>query len=229
MVAISKSQSESYYRSADLIGPEAIWLLSTALDSIDHGVMIVNLDGELLVANRAADIVLDGAYLFRRNAAKIIPGGDWPDTSWIGLLRNLEPGRVRVVSHAYPLNGEFSLERMPGAASMCEEEIVLIGMGRTCICSQTALESWARRTRLTRAEQRVVCLIAQGNEPKAAAAALNISEHTIRTHIRRILEKAGSRNIKCLIRTLALLPAMSCPERPNSADLAKNHASLVAN
>ena len=48
--------------------------------------------------------------------------------------------------------------------------------------------------RLTKREKEIVCRIAMGNQNKIIAAALGLSEHTVKIHIHNIITKLGLHN-----------------------------------
>ena len=62
------------------------------------------------------------------------------------------------------------------------------------------IDRFAARFGLTAAETRVLGEIIGGNGLRAAAARLNISEATARTHARRIFDKTGTKRQTELIR-----------------------------
>ncbi len=73
---------------------------------------------------------------------------------------------------------------------------------RASQATEDALESFAREFGLTRRESEVLPYLAKGRSAKVIAEALFVSEPTIRTHTRRILEKADLHSKQELISLL---------------------------
>jgi DNA-binding NarL/FixJ family response regulator len=51
-----------------------------------------------------------------------------------------------------------------------------------------------KRPDLTFRQQQLVCLVAKGLTNKEIASRLNISEHTVKNHLRRIMKRADAEN-----------------------------------
>ena len=67
---------------------------------------------------------------------------------------------------------------------------------------------------LTRTEQRVAALVAQGRTNKEVAAAMFVTENTVQTHIRHIFQKLGVRSRTELAAKLLSAPAGDRHEVP---------------
>ena len=64
----------------------------------------------------------------------------------------------------------------------------------------------------TTRESQVACALLEGRSPKQTAARLGISVHTVRTHLKRIMETTYARRQAELVRMLSLaIPAVRLP------------------
>jgi DNA-binding CsgD family transcriptional regulator len=64
----------------------------------------------------------------------------------------------------------------------------------------------------TTRESQVACALLEGRSPKQTAARLGISVHTVRTHLKKIMETTYARRQAALVRTLSLsIPSVRLP------------------
>jgi DNA-binding CsgD family transcriptional regulator len=78
-------------------------------------------------------------------------------------------------------------------------------------------EVWRRLFGFTAAESRVAALLATGLRVQDCADALPVGEATIRTHLKRLLHKTGSRTQSDLMRALIVGPLLGAGRDPRDA------------
>jgi len=193
-------------------------LVTGALSALDHlavGILVLARSGTVAFANRAARqmhaaggpiLLLDGTVAarsparsagLRRLIADALHGG-------AGGAMQLEGTGLRgaAVAVVAPLRGRalhvLRDERMtasPGA-------IVFVSAGRACDMAPTIL---TQLYGFTPGETRVALRVAQGESVADIAGALGLSVNTVKTHTRRIFDKAGVRRQAELSNALAQL------------------------
>lgn len=80
-------------------------------------------------------------------------------------------------------------------------------------------EVWRRLFGLTAAEGRVALLLAAGMRVQECADALAVSQATVRTHLKRLIHKTGSRTQSDLMRVLIVGPWLGEPAARNDGDV----------
>ncbi|MBL8376743.1 MAG: response regulator transcription factor [Burkholderiales bacterium] len=68
---------------------------------------------------------------------------------------------------------------------------------------------FSRHHGLTPSEERVLAAIGSGTSVAEASIELNTSENTVRTHVRRILDKTGCENLRALVARMGRLPPLA--------------------
>ena len=186
----------------------------TALERIDHGVMIVDGHARVLYANRAAESVIarsDGMIV----SARVLRGATTSDTQ---RLHALIADAVRGAS-----GGTMRVAR----PSCAEPFLVLVAptgsSGRWAVDSAPAaivfITDPERRPRLelrrlmdlfglTATEAKVALALADGRGVPDAARDLRLSPNTVHTHLRRIFSKLGVNRQSELVRVLARAAAI---------------------
>ena len=85
----------------------------------------------------------------------------------------------------------------------------LLLFGRTGMCDGLARSAYARAHRLTPAEVTVLDALCEGLRAKEVALRLQSSIATVRSHLRSIYHKTGSRDLRDVLAQLAVLPPVS--------------------
>jgi DNA-binding CsgD family transcriptional regulator len=200
--------------SVDFPGGAAAALLEAAslhavFDEIDYGMLILNSDGDVLYANRAACAELEARDPLRMVGGALRSRRDQEAAPLRGALR----GACRHGLRASITVGEgarrISAAIVPIAGSVDgRDSLALITLGRREIASEFALDGFARSHALTRTEVRVLVALSQGMLPAEMAASFGVTLSTVRSHIVSIRQKTGAESFIGLIRQLAVLPPM---------------------
>jgi len=198
------------------------------LDWLRLGVVVVDEDGAVLHSNPAARAALTGSP-----AADPEAGGPGTAESRERLERLIaeacrasQPGGARAIT----LQSEtaerplqllaLSLERRQDedAGPPGRRPAALLLLHQPDACRLSAYEPLLRDLyRLTQAEARVARTLVEGMNVEEAAAHLGLSRHTVRTHLKHVLAKTGTRSQTELVRMvlhgpLALLgPSVARP------------------
>lgn len=127
------------------------------------------------------------AFFHKRHQGGITRGHANPPLDAAVAPSEVEPGQaVAAAAPSAPAAEPGAADPEPGSAAGTQE----------------ALEAFAREFQLTRRESEVLPYLAKGRSAKVIAEALYVSEPTIRTHTRRILEKADLHSKQELISLL---------------------------
>ncbi|MGH1359244.1 MAG: helix-turn-helix transcriptional regulator [Burkholderiaceae bacterium] len=161
----------------------------------------IDASGRLLNTSTAALLRLSAGAPLRRDEGLLRPADAKFDIEWFDA--------VQLVSMA----GSPQICRIgvrPRVAHACLQKgrsnDVLVTLEAEAICDEALFEVYALRYSLTCAERRILWKLSLGLEPKRIAFAQEISESTVRTHIKAILAKTGEPTIRHLVIRLARLP-----------------------
>jgi DNA-binding CsgD family transcriptional regulator/PAS domain-containing protein len=192
---------------------------TTALNGLDHGVLLIDAGGHVLFANRVAEAIIalrDGLTVVRDGLRAALPADTARLQTLIAeTLRGEAGGTIRLTrpSLAEPFlllvapalgNWHWSIDPMPAA-------VIFI----TTLDQPVApdLQLLAPAFELTATEAKIAVSIAAGGGVPATAHALRISPNTVHTHLRRIFRKLGVNDqpglVRVLMRAVAVLPANS--------------------
>jgi DNA-binding CsgD family transcriptional regulator len=190
---------------------------TVALDVLDHGVLLLDVRGHVLFANRAAEAIIalrDGLTVVREGLRAALPA----DTARLqGLiadtLRGAAGGTMRLTRPSLaepfvllvaPAQGDWlrPIDPVPAVA-------IFITAPDRAVAPNLGL--LARAFDLTATEAKIAVSIASGGGVPATARALRISPNTVHTHLRRIFGKLGVNDqpalVRVLMRAAAVLPA----------------------
>ena len=209
--------------------------VAEALDRLPTGVVLLDERGRVSFANRTAEDVLrrrdgiaidrerqlcasrpiDGAALRRAVAGACATGSavrhDGGGLDAGGALLVARPSGRR------PLQVTVSPLRLhvPLLAGAPPRALVLIADPDA---TRVPLEDvWRRLFGLTAAEARLAKLLVTGLRPQECAVALSVGEATVRTHLKRLIHKTGSRTQADLMRALVAGPTLGELPDPDGA------------
>ncbi len=97
------------------------------------------------------------------------------------------------------------------------ETLSLVSIERLQLCDSSSLQAFGRLFDLTPAETRVLETLQQDLEPIAVAKILHISVSTVRSHIKALISKTESDNLRSLLMRIAKLPPL-ISATPHSRD-----------
>lgn len=197
-------------------------MLSAALDLLLIGVVLVDADSRIVHTNRAGARQIGAPHALRHRGGRLsahslvaaaalraaiaeVVRPDRPHLAGTGIAVPIAgPDGRNVAAWVLPLDAAAC--SAPIGAGTARAAVFLREIGET---ARLPGEMLARHYRLTPAECRVLRLLTAGQRPHEMAAALGCSETTVRTHLRHLFTKTGSRGQADLVRLAlsALAPA----------------------
>lgn len=182
--------------------------LSATLDEIDYGLLLVGDDLQVVHVNHVARAELDDAHplaLEGRSLQARHPR-DMPalqaalDGALRGLRRMLSLGEE---GHEVAI----SVVPLPVLGSDARRA-TLVMLGKREVCSELAVQGFARANGLTPGEARVLVALCRGVPPTEIAREHGVAISTVRSQIGSIRAKTGSASIRELVRQAAALPPL---------------------
>ncbi|MDT7833661.1 helix-turn-helix transcriptional regulator [Aquabacterium sp. OR-4] len=183
--------------------------MAQMLDTLDHGLLLVDAEGRIAHLNKAARRDLDsqhplqlaGDHLGTRQSADSVPLREaLQGAAHRGLRRllMLGEGRQRVSVAVVPL-APLGTESQHGVALL---------LGRRQVCEELTVDWYARAHNLTMAETAVIKGLCADFTPQEIAQRQGVGLATIRTQIGSIRQKTGAGSIRALVRQVSLLPPL---------------------
>ncbi len=198
-------------RQLDRSSDQATWL-RCMLDEIDHGMLMVSADAQIVYCNHAARGALDGqlalqilgSSLRARQPQDVAPLYEALAGAQRGLrkLLTLGSGAQRLSVSLVPMP-ELS---MPGRAG--SSGLTLLVLSKQSFCQSLSVQAFARGSNLTPAETRVLEMLCEGALPNEIASHAGVAVCTVRSQIGSIRTKTGTGSIGELVRQVSLLPPM---------------------
>jgi DNA-binding CsgD family transcriptional regulator len=187
--------------------------MAAVLDISPHGLIVLDEDGVVRHANRAAEVLLAERDTFRVAAGRL-GLANMIDDRKLQLLIGQARGRERRTGGTMPVatptrSAPLSLTVAP----IDNERFATILEGRAVLICLTDLDAGVsipeRRLSelfdLTGAEARVARALLEGLSPQEAAAQFGISRHTVHVQLARVFEKTGANSQSALVRLMMRL------------------------
>ena len=201
--------SDSFDAGADLLG--------LLVDELAHGVMIVNTQGWILHANRAALGALQrGVGLATTHGGLKLKSV--ADQNRLTLaLGNAASGK-RSLIRLDDAGGSTNLAVVPlnrQLAGPCDRIALLFS--REDACEPSLFASFAQSHRLTRTEEQVLQLLCRCLSTPEIALQMRVAVSTIRSHVRSLCAKTSTHGVRQLINLVAALPPLAPAPVPSAA------------
>lgn len=184
-------------------------VVSQTLDAMPSPLWVLRRDRSVDFANHAAR-ALDGKGLIRCVAGKLASAAQLHEARLSELLELASAGMAQEIGLWAPDAGGFSTAAMhltrvlPDSAIARHwphsEVLMVLQHDNAARTKEARIQAIAARCRLTAAELRVLRRLSGGDATQAIAQDLGVGLPTIRTHIRRLLEKTYSRRLIDLLR-----------------------------
>jgi DNA-binding CsgD family transcriptional regulator len=179
--------------------------LAAALDGIAAAMFLLDSAGIIVHANAAGNAMLDGEAVLRAIGTKLALLDSGTDRALHEMLANLSGGDIGLGTRGISI----PLTARDGKRYVAQILPLTAGVRRTAGVTYSAvaalfvrtatldlphpLETIANLYRLTPAEMRVLTMIIEvGGVPKVAPV-LGVSERTVKTHLRHVFEKTGTK------------------------------------
>lgn len=196
-----------------------IHTLSSCIDRVHFGVIALDLDGKILLANAMAEQLLKDERALHRSSDGTLIVND------VGAAQMLRRSNGRGASTAQP-ERLFRVQRGPGRWPLCvvvtpapetpaswidpqPARMVFLFDPETRI--QPQLEFVAQDLGISSREAEIAALLSMGLELPGIATRLSISIHTVRTHMKAIFSKTGIRSQAELVRHVIVGPSVHGP------------------
>ena len=192
----------------------------SVLDQLAHGVLQLSAEGRVLHANRAASAALDARGVLRLERGNLTT----PVPGYAARLRALfaqaghgiggflniptPDGKPGMLILATPLPEDSAMKWHVAAR-------VLVLLSSAHERGSTRVALLARANGLTRAETRVVELLAADRSPAEIAKSLGTRVHTVRSQLKSIYLKTGVHGQRELLALLARLPDITIEQAPD--------------
>jgi len=184
-------------------------LLLCLLDEIDYGVMVVNSDGRLRVANGLARQECENAGALRISDNCLTAARAHHQTALKDALVLAANGRRSLLKLG---DRHVAVVPLPGNrgphGSDDNNGHVLILLGKHQICEVISIELFARAHNLTGAERRILQEVCAGSEPARIAKEAGVALSTVRTQIASLRQKTNTTSIRGIVKMIAQLPPM---------------------
>lgn len=207
MQSFAPTVTHMHETSGSLIGNSLAMLV---MDQIDCGMLVCDVHGRILQANRAAQRELDGGDILKVMEGMLRCCGESSDELQAAIDAAARLGRRRLVCLR---NAEAPMMVVTPLESNSDERqpLALVMIGRRTLCTPLGLELFALQHRLTFAEKRVLRALVAGTAVRDIAVEHCVAVSTVRTHLQSMREKLGVGTIDKLLLRAARVPLVpSC-------------------
>lgn len=195
---------------------EALW------NRLPYGVVLLEDNGRILWSNSAADAIISRSDGLTARGGMLQAKGAEDNAALLKLIgeaaetatgRGIEAGGALAVPRdarrpLAVLVAPFSIDRTLHNMPVHRPAVVVLINDPDCH-PQPPAEMLAKLYRFTRRETALACLLIQGLDLREAADRLDVGMSTVRTHLRQIFEKTGTRRqaqlVSLLLRSVAVL------------------------
>ncbi|MBP8307574.1 MAG: helix-turn-helix transcriptional regulator [Burkholderiaceae bacterium] len=185
-------------------------ILRGLLDTIDQGVLLIDSTCRLLYSNACAQESLDAQAVLCRDGERVLPAKVADRLVWRHAIDDAMRGQTRLFeTNVQGTRHLASIAPFQWIANELDQKhlVILLGSGPAPAPHAGRLDVFADHCRLTRAETRVFLTLLDDLSPMDIAQRLEVAPATVRTHIRRILQKTGSPSMRSLLALITRLPA----------------------
>lgn len=183
--------------------------LASILDEIDYGIVVLDLDGRVRHANYRARAELQTDHPLRFEQGRLKARSGWDNAAFNNALHAAAHRGLRRLIEMSCRDERISVAIVPLTACAGESpEALLVLMGRRHICEDLSVQSFARASRLTGTETRVLEGLCNGASVSMIARSHGVAISTVRSHVASIRGKTGARTVQELVRRVAALPPL---------------------
>jgi DNA-binding CsgD family transcriptional regulator len=193
------------------------------LDEIDYGLMVLGADAQILLANQAARLELDGERFVRRRQDRLAPSSARHGAKIDAALGDIQRGRRSLVTLS-GAGGELALSFVPlhssaqSTAQIPGAPLALLILGKCDAGEALTLQQYGHLHGLTGAERALLPAIIRGSSVKIIAEQQRVAVTTVRTQLASIRDKTGARSLRTLTARLTSLPPIRLSAGQSRAD-----------
>lgn len=183
--------------------------LQTALGELAIDVMLVDVDGTLLYANRSARAELAGGAMLQLRGDRVVPALDRQRGALAGALQSARAGRRSMIELGAGEHARMHAVIPLGASPGARLPLALLLSGVRDPFAAVTLTLFAKAAGLTASERDVLISLCRGVAVNDIATQRAVCISTVRTQIINIREKVGARTVTQVIRKVSALPPMT--------------------
>lgn len=196
--------------------------VDTVVESLDEAVFILGRQDDLLFANEAGKALLKRDGLVRKREGQLAAVGQRNGSRWAAALKQVRGPRA---SAALTLSGGpgelrhattmISARNTPSLLDLGSDADLIVFIHDPAHSAPT-IRHLQLVFELTQREAEVVTLLAEGLSPKAISTNLRVTVETVRSHIKRILQKTRAHSQAELVAiVLRSVQPIRMPSTPN--------------
>lgn len=189
-------------------------LMRRVLDELDYGVVIVDAQGDVSLANRTARGEFSGAGLHSLTLGERLAACTQAETA--ELLRAVRDAatlsRRSLVRLGTGLRHCIAVVPLSSEASLVDpaDGQALLLFGRRQVCAPLSIAFFARTFGLTPTETQVLEALCQGEPPARIATRNGVAVSTVRSQLTAIRAKTQTGSLRELVRQVSTLPPIVC-------------------
>jgi DNA-binding CsgD family transcriptional regulator len=183
-------------------------LLLQVLDEVDHGLLLVDVQGQVVHANHMARHELATGPTIRLRGGQLAARIHTQGAALTQALERAADGQ-RILIDLGDAATPLTLAFVPMAHPLEPGRgVVLVICGKREMCQALTLRLFARNHGLTPAEEMVLAEACKGVGADDIASQLDVGVATVRTQLASIRRKTHCGNLRQLFRQLAVLPPL---------------------
>ena len=195
--------------------------LRASLDNLPQGMVLLDVNGRCVLMNKAAQEILNARDGLRLNKSSLVAAR--PDESErlsAMISQATSPDGSRAIGDC----GAMPISRRRGSPLQIVVGPYFSGRGETpaSVAATVSIHDPEKKTKqrtevlqelygLTKAEAKLAALLADGRDMAEAAAINGVARETVRSQLKSIFQKTGTRRQAELVRLLLQLPNSSTP------------------
>jgi DNA-binding CsgD family transcriptional regulator len=189
--------------SAATYGPH--W--AALMDEVAHGIVVVDFQGRVIQANRAARHQMEHSGFVRCRQGQFEFALPESDAELRRALVAAAQCKRSLIEFQAAQGPALAVAVLPLRSSpIAEPTHAALFFARTSISDSATLSLFARNYRLTPAEEDVLGVLCQGLSAPQIASVLKVAVSTVRSHIRSVCAKTQCKSVRELVTRIANLP-----------------------
>lgn len=205
-------------------GPD---LLALLVDEWAHGVLVVTPRGWILHANPAARSELHGGAVLNSSHGELKARAP-ADKKLLALALDKAASGQRSLIRLAEAGVNFTVALVPlnrQTEAPCER--IALFFSRAEVCDSSLFAAFARSQRLTRTEERVLAHLCRCLSTPEIAVQMKVAVSTVRSHVRSLCVKTGTRGVRELINRVAVLPPLAAMGPASQAARSRPDAAIA--
>ena len=184
--------------------------LALVMDELAYGVLVTNLDNQVLHANQAARHELARRRVLGVRDQRLYGCAPEDGKTLQEALTKVGQGKRSMVTLSTPAGFSLTMAVLPLKADEASGVVRAAFMfSRASVCESLMLCFFARSHGLTATEENVLGILCQGHSAPEVAARLKVAVSTIRSHVRSLCAKTRSSGVRELVNRVAVLPPVA--------------------